>query len=84
MVAKAIQTEFQKATLEEYFEYELHSNVRNQFINGQIVPMAYTSDNHGLITGNLVRHIGNALFDSGFRTYPSDRMVFSPACNEIY
>lgn len=84
MVAKAIQPEIKKATLEEYFEYEFHSDTKHEFINGQIVPMPYTSDNHGLITANLIRHIANLLADSGFRIYPSDRMVISPSCNEIY
>jgi len=84
MIATSIQPEARRATLEEYFEHELASDSKHEFINGQIIPMAYTSDNHGLIAGNIVRLFGNLFLGKNTRIYPSDRMVFSPFCNEIY
>lgn len=84
MIATTIQPEARRVTLEEYFEHELASEAKNEFINGQITPMAYTSDNHGLIAGNFVRLLGNLFFGLNTRVYPSDRMVFTPFCNEIY
>ena len=84
MVSASVQPAIQKATLEEYFEQEFHSKTKNEFINGQIVPMPYTSDNHGLIIANLIWHICNAVQGKNIRVYPSDRMVHSPFCNEVY
>ena len=84
MITTTILPEARRATLEEYFEHELASETKNEFINGQIKPMAYTSDNHGLIAGNLVRLFGNLFLGQNTRVYPSDRMVLSPFCNEIY
>ncbi len=84
MIATTILPEARRATLEEYFEHELASETKNEFINGQITPMAYTSDNHGLIAGNIVRLFGNLYLGQNTRVYPSDRMVLSPFCNEIY
>ncbi len=84
MIVTSILPESRRASLEEYFEHEMSSETKNEFINGQITPMAYTSDNHGLIAGNIVRLLGNLFLDQNTRVYPSDRLVFSPFCNEIY
>ncbi len=84
MIATTMQPEAQRVSLEEYFEHELASETKHEFIKGQITPMAYTSDNHGLIAGNIVRLFGNLFLGENTRVYPSDRMVISPFCNEIY
>ncbi len=84
MIATSIQPEARRATLEEYFEHELVSEAKHEFINGQITPMAYTSDNHGLIATNFSAEIRQILKKHDGRVYAGDRMVFSPFCNEIY
>lgn len=76
--------EAHRASLEEYFEHELASETKHEFIKGQITPMAYTSDNHGLIATNFSSEIRQLFKKDGFRVYAGDRMVFSPFCNEIY
>ncbi|MCU0348212.1 MAG: Uma2 family endonuclease [Saprospiraceae bacterium] len=84
MIATTIQPEAKRVTLEEYFEHELASEAQNEFTNGQITPIAYTSDNHGLIATNFSTEIRQLLKKLGTRVYAGDRMVFSPFCNEIY
>lgn len=84
MIATTIQPEAQRASLEEYFEHELASESKHEFIKGQITPMAYTSDNHGLIATNFSSEIRQLFKKNNVRVYGGDRMVFSPFCNEIY
>ncbi|MCF8247112.1 MAG: Uma2 family endonuclease [Saprospiraceae bacterium] len=84
MIATSILPEARRATLEEYFEHELASESKHEFINGQITPMAYTSDNHGLIATNFSAEIRQIFKKHDGRVYAGDRMVFSPFCNEIY
>jgi Uma2 family endonuclease len=81
MIATTILPEARRATLEEYFEHELASATKHEFINGQIIPMAYTSDNHGLIATNFSTEMRQIFKKLQFRVYAEDRMVFSPFCN---
>ncbi len=84
MIATSVQPEAHRASLEEYFEHELASETKHEFINGQITPMAYTSDNHGLIATNFSSEIRQLFKKNDVRVYAGDRMVISPFCNEIY
>lgn len=73
-------------TLEEYFDLEYQAPTRHEFINGKIIAMPYASENHELIVSNICRHLGNALEikSLGCRVYPSNRMLFAEACDDIY
>lgn len=71
-------------TLDEYLEMESHSQTRHRFDNGKITPMPYTSEQHSLITSNLIRSTGNLFLESDCRTYGSDRMLFVPACDQTF
>ncbi|MEZ4962139.1 MAG: Uma2 family endonuclease [Saprospiraceae bacterium] len=84
MLAAAIQTDIRRVTLEEYFEFEFTSPTKHEYINGQIIPMPYTSDNHGLIALNIAHEIKNAIKNKNFRAYAGDRMVYSPFCNDNF
>lgn len=71
-------------TLEEYLEMELHSQTRHRFADGIISPMPYTSEQHSLITSNIIRIAGNLFLDSQCRVYGSDRMLYVPPCNQTF
>lgn len=71
-------------TLEEYLELEYHSNQRHYFFNGQVTPMTYTSNNHGLIVSNIIGELHPLFKKSEFREYPSDRMLYIPECKLNY
>jgi Uma2 family endonuclease len=79
-----ISTEIKRTSLDEYFEFEMNAPTKHEYINGQILPMAYASDNHGLIAHNFGRELGIAVKGRNIRIYQGDRMVYSPFCNENY
>lgn len=71
-------------TLEEYFELEYQSEVRHEFFDGKIVPVTYTSKNHGRIVNNISRLLSNCLLETRFEVYSGDRMLHVPDCNQVY
>jgi len=77
-----IQT--RKYTLQEYLELEYHSDRRHYFYKGKIAPMTYTSDKHGLIIANIIGEFHAYIKKTDFRIYPSDRMLYVPACELNY
>ncbi|HNC43823.1 MAG TPA: Uma2 family endonuclease, partial [Acidobacteriota bacterium] len=46
-------------TLEEYFELERRSDVRFEFVNGQIFAMSGAQPNHNRVTRNIIRRVSN-------------------------
>lgn len=40
-------------TITEYLEIEDHTDIRNEYINGEMIPMTGGTTNHNLVTGNL-------------------------------
>ena len=73
-----------KISLAEYFEMEFRSEKRHEYHDGLVVEMTYASDNHELIVANLLRILGNCLLDSDCVVYPSNRMLYVPACNKVF
>ena len=65
-----------KATLDQYMTTEARSIQKQEYIDGAIRPMPYTSENHGLIVANLIGLLFNALKGTSCRVYPSDRMLY--------
>ena len=62
-------------SVEDYLKGELISDVKHEFIEGNIYAMAGASANHGTITVNLSRKMGNHLEDSPCRIFTSDMKV---------
>ena len=62
----------------------VQSAQKNEYIDGEIRLIPYTSENHGLIVANLIILLGNALKGTGCRVYPSDRMLFVPETENYY
>jgi Uma2 family endonuclease len=59
----------------EYLDFERKSEFRHEYINGEILAMAGASDEHNLILASLIRHIGNQVFGTNCKYYPSDMRV---------
>jgi Uma2 family endonuclease len=57
---------------EEYLEGEKISEVKHEYIDGEVYAMAGASDAHVTITGNLYMLLRNHLRGSGCRVYMSD------------
>jgi Uma2 family endonuclease len=64
-------------SLEEYYRLEYDSKTKHEYINGEIVPMPYTSENHGLIASNIHGALFICLKDrKNHRLYIADRMLY--------
>ena len=56
----------------EYFEFERTSFGRWEYVNGQIRAMSGGTTDHGAISSNVLRTLGNTLVPRGCRVYGSD------------
>ncbi len=59
----------------EYFEFERTAFGRWEYVNGEIRQMAGGSDDHGMISSNVGRALGNALVPRGCRVYVENLKV---------
>lgn len=59
----------------EYLDQERASNIKHEFIDGQIFAMSGASRNHVRINGNLQRHLSNHLADSSCEVSIADMQV---------
>jgi Uma2 family endonuclease len=84
MAPQAHSLQEKRTSLEAYFEFEFHSERKHEFVDGRISAMAYTSEEHGRIVSNLTRLLGNCLLDKNCDVFASDRMLFIPACNQVF
>lgn len=62
-------------TSAEYLEFERQSEVKHELIDGEIFEMAGATKRHTLISANLLRSIGNQLFERDCNAYGSDMRV---------
>lgn len=69
---------------EEYLEGEKVSQVKHEYINGEIYAMAGASDAHVTITGNLFSLLRNHVRGSGCRVYMADMKAQIQAINRYY
>ena len=73
-----------KISLEQYFDLEMNAETRNEYVNGQIQAMAYTTEAHGIIVHNLDRVLGNCLMDKECIIIPNDRMLYTEKCGQVF
>mgnify|MGYP001944438638 CR=1 FL=1 len=71
-------------TESEYLRGELLSEIKHEFVDGQVYAMAGASANHGRISGNIFRKFGNHLENSPCETHMSDMKVKTPSGNYRY
>lgn len=64
-----------KLTVEEYFALEQKSEIRHEYLNGEIFAMAGASKNHGRIVWNLVVATDSALRDKPCEGYVESAMT---------
>ena len=69
------QREKETYTEDEYFEFESASFGRWEYANGEIRAIAGGTDDHNMISGNIVRTLGIALIPRRCRVYGSDMKI---------
>jgi Uma2 family endonuclease len=62
-------------TPEEYLNFERKSDVRHEYIDGEIFEMAGTTRNHNRISTNVLRLLDNQLLERECNVYSSDMRV---------
>ncbi len=77
-----MQTEEKKLyTSAEYLEFEVNSECRHEYINGQIISMTGGTPNHNDIAGNLYILLKSALKGKGYRVFYVDQRLWIPKVN---
>ena len=65
-------------TVDEYLELEIASETRNEYRNGEIIPMTGGTPNHNDISGNLYLLLKPLLKAQGFRVFHADQRLWIP------
>ncbi|XWK88517.1 MAG: Uma2 family endonuclease [Phormidium sp.] len=65
-------------TADEYLDFEVNSEQRHEYINGEIVPMAGGMPNHNTIAGNLYAALNFALKRQPYRAFVTDQRLWIP------
>jgi Uma2 family endonuclease len=73
------QTQKQTYTPEEYLELEEKAEFRNEYRNGEIVPMAGGSTNHNKIAGNFYKRFPLTIQDQDYEVYIGDVRLWIPS-----
>lgn len=77
-----IEVEAKKnSTLEEYLELEVTSDIRNEYRDGEIIPMTGGTPNHNDIAGNLYILLKSSLRGKEYRTFYADQRLWIPSVN---
>lgn len=79
-----VDTSDKKYTVEEYIQHELKSQVRSEFINGQLFEMAGEKDINNEIAGNLYILFSTLLKSLGYFIYSHDVKVKVFGENKYY
>ncbi len=72
------QTETKTYTPEEYLELEIASETRNEYHNGEIIPMTGRTPDHNEIAGNLNALLKFALKGQSYRIFITDQRLWIP------
>ncbi|MGB3637010.1 MAG: Uma2 family endonuclease [Rivularia sp. (in: cyanobacteria)] len=62
-------------TIDEYFKLEQTSQIRHEYVDGEVFAMAGASEEHNLITGNIYTLLRSHLRGTPCRTFASDMKV---------
>jgi Uma2 family endonuclease len=62
-------------TVEEYLAFERSSELKHEYISGEIVAMAGATRAHNLVTGNIAQRLRNQLGGKPCETYSSEMRV---------
>ncbi len=71
-------------SVEDYLKFELVSEVKHEFIDGQVYAMAGASANHDRISVNILRKFGNHLENSTCEPFTSDMKLKTSTGNFRY
>jgi len=68
--------EKQRYTLDEYLDREINSEERNEYVDGEIVPMTGGTPDHNTIVGNFYATLNFALKRQPYRVFVTDQRLW--------
>lgn len=71
-----------KMTPEEFLAFERASDVKHEYIGGQIVAMGGAKRNHNIVSINLGSELNRIIEEKDCEAYLADMRVFLPSTNE--
>jgi Uma2 family endonuclease len=81
MVVPIAEPQTKRYTADEYLALEMESEIRNEYDDGEILPMAGGTPNHNELTGNLVFILKAALKGKPYSVFVADQRVAIPDRN---
>ncbi|MBU7583153.1 MAG: Uma2 family endonuclease [Nostoc sp. TH1S01] len=75
------QPETKRYTIDEYLELEIASETRNEYCDGEIIPMTGGTPDHNDIASNLVAILKAALRGKPYRVFILDQRLWVPDAN---
>ncbi|MBD2297161.1 Uma2 family endonuclease [Nostoc sp. FACHB-190] len=75
------QPETKRYTIDEYLELEIASETRNEYCDGEIIPMTGGTPDHNDIASNLVAILKAALRGKAYRVFILDQRLWVPDAN---
>jgi Uma2 family endonuclease len=75
------QTQEKIYTPEEYLELEIASETRNEYRNGEIIPMTGGTPNHNDLASNLLVSVKTALRGKPYCVFIADQRLWIPAAH---
>jgi Uma2 family endonuclease len=73
-----------EVSMDEYLALEFSAKTKSEYIEGEIVPMPYTSENHGQIASNLHGALFMCLKSLPYRMFIADRMLLVEETGNIF
>ncbi len=71
-------------SVDDYLADERYQDIKHEYVNGQAYAMAGASQNHGRISGNVFRKIGNHLENASCEPFIADMKVKTSTGNYRY
>ncbi|MDX2304665.1 MAG: Uma2 family endonuclease [Microscillaceae bacterium] len=65
---------------EDYWEVVEEAPFKIEYFNKQLILMGQASDTHELIVANIIRLLGNLFYDTEYRVYGSNRLIYVESC----
>ena len=81
MVVAIAEPQTKRYTADEYLALEMESVIRNEYHDGEVVPMAGGTPNHNEITGNFVFMLKAALKGQPYSVFVADQRIAIPDRN---
>ncbi len=79
-----VATAQKRMTIEAYLDFEYEAEIRHEYVNGKLIPMPYTTKNHGRIASNFNTYLNLCFKGATLEVFQESRMLHVPTCKSFY